>query len=196
MAKTLLDATGIDEAIAAMAATLVARKADAPWAMVGIHRGGEPLAKRLAAEIERLTGRKPPLGSVDITLYRDDGFGPHDWPQVGTTRIGFDIPSHTVVLVDDVLYTGRTVRAAVDAILDYGRPKAVRLAVLIDRGLRELPIAPDAVGKAVETRPDEHVAVRMSDARSPEDVALVEPRPERPKAPKGAPAPARKGGRS
>jgi pyrimidine operon attenuation protein/uracil phosphoribosyltransferase len=173
----VLDAPAIEKAIAAMASTLAVRRSDAPWAVVGIRRGGEPLAKRLAVHLERLTGHRPPVGSVDITLYRDDGFGPHDWPTVGTSRIGFDIPQHTIVLVDDVLYTGRTVRAALDAILDYGRPKAVRLAVLVDRGLRELPIAGDAVGKIVETKQSEHVTVRLSDRASPEDQAFIEPKP-------------------
>jgi pyrimidine operon attenuation protein / uracil phosphoribosyltransferase len=174
--KPILDADAIERAISSMADALVGRKNDAPWAVVGIRRGGEALAHRLAACIERLTGQAPPVGTVDITLYRDDGFGPHDWPVVGTSRIGFDLPKHTVILVDDVLYTGRTVRAAVDAILDYGRPKAVRLAVLVDRGLRELPIAADATGQTIETRPDEHVTVRLGSASSAEDVALIEPR--------------------
>ena len=186
MPTTILDSGGIEEAIAAMAKDIVAKKSDAPWAVVGIHRGGEPLARRLAAEIERLAGQKPPLGSVDITLYRDDGFGPHDWPTVGSSRIEFDIPKHTVILVDDVLFTGRTVRAAVDAILDYGRPKAVRLAVLIDRGLRELPIAPDFVGKVIATKPHQHVEVRLRDTHSPEDVAIIdEPAKGGKKAPAG-----------
>lgn len=176
MAKIILDSEQIEAAIGAMAAALVSRASDAPLAVVGIRRGGEPLAKRLAAEIARLSGQQPPLGTVDITLYRDDGFGPHDWPVVGTSDVQFDIPKHTVVLVDDVLYTGRTVRAAVDAILDYGRPKAVRLAVLVDRGLRELPIAPDASGAVIATSHQEHVRVRLGDESSREDVALVEPR--------------------
>ena len=110
---------------------------------------------------------------VDITLYRDDGFGPHDWPQIGVTRIDFRLKEHTVVLVDDVLFTGRTVRAALDAILDYGRPKAVRLAVLIDRGLRELPIRPDAVGLTMTTRPDQHVDVRLVAAGDATDAVVV-----------------------
>jgi pyrimidine operon attenuation protein/uracil phosphoribosyltransferase len=175
VATIILDAAAVEQAVATMAETLAAKKGDAPLAVVGIRRGGEPLALRLATHLERLTGHKPPVGTVDITLYRDDGFGPHDFPVIGTSRIGFDIPKHTVVLVDDVLYTGRTVRAALDAILDYGRPKAVRLAVLVDRGLRELPVAADAVGKSVQTRADEHVTVKLASAASPEDVALIEP---------------------
>jgi len=189
--RTILDAAGIEKAIAAMAATLAGRKSDAPLAIIGIRRGGEPLALRLAVHLEKLTGQKPPVGTVDITLYRDDGFGPHDWPSVGTSRIGFDLPRHTVVLVDDVLFTGRTVRAAVDAILDYGRPKGVRLAVLIDRGLRELPIAADAVGKVIDTRPDEHVTVQLASEAADTDSALIEPAQVRPP-PAARPA---KGGR-
>ena len=189
--RTILDAAGVEKAIAAMAATLAGHKGDAPLAIIGIRRGGEPLALRLANHLEKITGQKPPVGTVDITLYRDDGFGPHDWPSVGTSRIAFDLPKHTVVLVDDVLFTGRTVRAAVDAILDYGRPKAVRLAVLIDRGLRELPIAADAVGKVIETRPDEHVTVQLGKEPADSDSAMVEPAKVKP------PQPARpaKGGR-
>ena len=175
MAKTILDAAAIAKAIESMASALCARKHDAPWAVVGIRRGGEPLARRLAGRMAELTGQRPPLGTIDITLYRDDGFGPHDWPVVGVSVIEFDLPAHTVVLVDDVLYTGRTVRAALDAILDYGRPKGVRLAVLVDRGLRELPIAADVVGKHIDTRPDEHVTVRLSDEGAPDDAAVFEP---------------------
>ncbi len=176
MSHVAMDAAAIERALDAMAQALAAKKTDAPWAVVGIHRGGEPLAARLAKRLEKLTGQAPATGRVDITLYRDDGFGPHDWPQVGTTDIAFELKQHTVVLVDDVLFTGRTVRAAIDAILDYGRPKAVRLAVLVDRGLRELPIAADAVGKVLETTREDHVTVQVAEAGSKaDDKVLVEP---------------------
>ncbi len=172
--KVLLDERGVEDAITAMAKRLLARASDAPFAAIGIRRGGEPLAMRLAQKLEQQTGVRVPVGSIDITLYRDDGFGPHDWPVVGTSHIDFALREHTVVLVDDVLYTGRTVRAALDAILDYGRPKAVRLAVLIDRGLRELPIAADAVGITVSAGVAEHVTVRLAKTPALSDVALVE----------------------
>jgi len=164
MARVVLEGPAIAQALDRMAATLCARATDAPFAVVGIRRGGEIIASRLAARLARQSGTTPPVGSIDITLYRDDGFGPHDWPVVGTSHVDFDPASYTIVLVDDVLYTGRTVRAAIDALLDYGRPKAIRLAVLVDRGLRELPFAADAVGLALATEPGEHVTVELAEA--------------------------------
>jgi pyrimidine operon attenuation protein/uracil phosphoribosyltransferase len=134
------------------------------------------LAKRLAHLLFQRTGEEPPLGFVDITLYRDDGFGPHEFPKVGVTHIPFDLQTYTVVLIDDVLYTGRTVRAALDAILDYGRPRAVRLAVLIDRGLRELPIAADYVGTTLATTRDQHVDVQLIESGAQEDAVIVQTR--------------------
>jgi pyrimidine operon attenuation protein / uracil phosphoribosyltransferase len=184
--RTVMDRAAIAKAVEVMAARLVARTADEPLAIVGIRRGGEHLARRLAALVGKQLGHEPPLGFVDITLYRDDGFGPSDWPQVGVSQIGFDIAKHTVVLVDDVLYTGRTVRAAIDAILDYGRPKAIRLAVLVDRGLRELPVSADLVGETLSTKPDEHVVVRLSE-NGDGDSVTVEPGPQKPPKPKKLP---------
>lgn len=174
MATIVLDAAAIGQALAHMADTIFNHPNDGPWAVVGIRRGGDHLAERLAALLAERSGTKPPVGVVDITLYRDDGFGPHQWPQVGVTHIPFDLPAHTVVLVDDVLYTGRTVRAAVDVILDYGRPKAVRLAVLVDRGLRELPIRADATGIAITTSDEDHVDVRLTEAGHPADAVILE----------------------
>ncbi len=171
MPDVALDAAGIRRALEGMAETLA--KEPGPLAVVGIRRGGEHLAKRLAPLLEKQSGGKVARGVVDITLYRDDGFGPHDWPEVGVSEIGFDLASHTVILVDDVLYTGRTVRAAIDAILDYGRPRAVRLAVLVDRGLRELPIRPDAVGLVLDTEPNQHVDVQLTESGAAADAVLV-----------------------
>lgn len=171
--RVVMTAEEIQSALEAMAATLCSRPGDGPWAVVGIRKGGENLAHRLAKLIAARTDHEPPLGMVDITLYRDDGFGPHDWPELGPTHIEFDLRKHTVVLVDDVLYTGRTVRAAMDALLDYGRPRALRLAVLVDRGLHELPIGGDAVGRTVQTIPSEHVDVRVSSEPSPTDAVVV-----------------------
>ena len=157
----VLDSSAIADAIDRMAKAMAERKGDGPWAIVGIRRGGEQIAGRLASALGAIVGKTHVvLGFVDITLYRDDGFGPNDWPQIGKTDLPFEPRQYTVVLVDDVLYTGRTVRAALDVILDYGRPRAVRLAVLVDRGLRELPIAADFVGHALTTTPAQHVDVR------------------------------------
>jgi len=119
-------------------------------ALVGICRGGVPLAAKLAQHIEELEGKKVPVGSIDISLYRDDAAIALPRPQIGRTEIPFEVGGHRIVLVDDVLYTGRTVRAAVDALLDYGRPKKIELAVLVDRGGRELPIQPDFVVKVAD----------------------------------------------
>lgn len=173
MTHTVMDSAAIHAAIDRMADALLAHPGDGPFAVVGIRRGGEALAVRLATALEAKSDAPLAQGTVDITLYRDDGFGPNDFPSVGVTDIPFELKEHTVVLVDDVLYTGRTVRAAIDAILDYGRPKAVRLAVLVDRGLRELPIGADAVGLEIETTAGQHVDVRVNQSRSAEDEVKV-----------------------
>lgn len=141
-------------------------------ALVGIRTGGLILAERLKTLIREIEGVEIPLGAVDIALYRDDVFQGLPKPEIGPTELPFTLRKVVVVLVDDVLYTGRTVRAALDALMDYGRPKAVRLAVLIDRGLRELPIRADYVGLATETNPDESVKVLFSEDGSVERVVL------------------------
>jgi pyrimidine operon attenuation protein/uracil phosphoribosyltransferase len=179
MATLVMKAAEVEAALGTMAATLCRDPSDGPWAVVGIRRGGENLARRLAAHMRTHSGTEPPLGMVDITLYRDDGFGPHDWPIIGPTNIEFEMKRYTIVLVDDVLYTGRTVRAAIDAMLDYGRPRAMRLAVLVDRGLHELPIRGDAVGLTLETQPTEHVDVRVAPEPSAEDAVFVGPAADR-----------------
>jgi pyrimidine operon attenuation protein/uracil phosphoribosyltransferase len=132
-------------------------------ALVGIAARGDDLARRLAGEIERIEGSAVPVGALDITFYRDDIGMRSEAPEVHETRIGFDITGRTVVLVDDVLFTGRTIRAALDALVDFGRPTAIQLAVLIDRGHRELPIRADFVGKNVPTRKDEDVRVDLTE---------------------------------
>lgn len=129
--------------------------------LVGIRTRGVPLAERLAAEIERIEGRSLAVGLLDITLYRDDLSTLSYQPVVHQTQIPVDINGKTVVLVDDVLYTGRTVRAALDAVIDLGRPKVIQLAVLVDRGHRELPIRADYVGKNVPTSSKEIVGVQL-----------------------------------
>ncbi len=173
----VLDAAGIAKALAAMADAIAGRAEDGPWAIVGIRRGGEHLARRLTELLRAKVGRdKVVLGFVDITLYRDDGFGPNDWPEIGATDILFAPRDYTVVLVDDVLYTGRTVRSALDVMLDYGRPRAVRLAVLVDRGLRELPISADFVGHRMTTTANERVDVRLTESGAADDAVEVSER--------------------
>ena len=164
MSLVVLNSEAIDSCIRSMAASICAREGDMPIAIVGIRRGGEHLAQRLAREVEKVSGTLPPLGMVDITLYRDDGFGRSEFPEVGVTDLPFDIKTHTVILIDDVLYTGRTVRAAMDAVLDYGRPKAIRLVVLVDRGLHELPIRADIIGHKLQTDVTDHIDVQFVEA--------------------------------
>jgi pyrimidine operon attenuation protein / uracil phosphoribosyltransferase len=149
-------------------------------ALVGIRTGGAHLAERLAGELERLLGARPPTGVLDITLYRDDVLlSGNPVPQLRGTEIDFDVEGRVLVLVDDVLYTGRTVRAALDALLDLGRPGCVRLAVLVDRGLRELPVAADFVGRALETRREERVEVLLTEEGHATDEVVVEVRADR-----------------
>jgi pyrimidine operon attenuation protein/uracil phosphoribosyltransferase len=144
--------------------------------LVGIQRRGVPLAHRLAAAIATHEGSAPPVGALDITFYRDDLSTLGQSPLVKGTDVPFEIEGATVVLVDDVLYTGRTVRAALDALREFGRPRAVRLAVLVDRGHRELPIRADHVGKNVPTSRDEVVRVRVAEVDD-EDAVDIEQAP-------------------
>ena len=159
----VLDRDGIGRTLARMAAEILENDGD-DLVLVGIHSRGVPLAQRLAEILKANTGREIPLGRIDISLYRDD-VGPwrpaHSQPVLKRTELPFDLDERVVYLVDDVLYTGRTIRAALDALVDYGRPRAVRLAVLIDRGHRELPIAADVVGKVIQTSRQEDVQVRL-----------------------------------
>ncbi|MDI6894893.1 MAG: bifunctional pyr operon transcriptional regulator/uracil phosphoribosyltransferase PyrR [Bacillota bacterium] len=141
--------------------------------LVGIRRRGVPLAERLAAQIEAIEGGRVPVGSLDITLYRDDLTLRSDHPVVHRTEVPFGIQGRKVVLVDDVLYTGRTVRAALDAIMDLGRPALIQLAVLIDRGHRELPIRADYVGKNVPTSRREIIHVKLGETDD-EDAVIIE----------------------
>jgi pyrimidine operon attenuation protein / uracil phosphoribosyltransferase len=148
-------------------------------ALVGIHTRGVPLAQRLRRLIEEFTGAEVELGSLDITFYRDDvqvrsGEAPrHPQPLVRATRLDFPLVGRTVVLVDDVLYTGRTIRAAIDALFDYGRPARVQLACLADRGHRELPIRPDYVGKNLPTSRNERIQVQLVEVDEVDQVLLV-----------------------
>jgi pyrimidine operon attenuation protein/uracil phosphoribosyltransferase len=145
-------------------------------ALVGIHTRGAVLARRLHALVGELTGFEVPLGDIDISFYRDDlpGRDPSAQPVVHASHLDFDLDGRTVVLVDDVLYTGRTVRAAIDALFDYGRPRRIQLAVLADRGHRELPIRPDYVGKNLPTAREERVFVRLEETDEVDEVAIDE----------------------
>ena len=163
--RELMDAPAIARALRRIAHEIVERNGGVEkLILVGVRTGGVPLAQRLAREIAAAEQRAPEVGALDITLYRDDVFVGLPKPEVGTTDLpGGSIEGRTVVLVDDVLYTGRTVRAALDVLMDYGRPRAVELAVLIDRGLRELPIQPDYVGLKVQTARNESVRVDLAE---------------------------------
>lgn len=144
-------------------------------AIVGIRRGGVFLAQRLRRELARTLGAEPPLGTLDITLYRDDVAEQGASPVIGPTDIRFPIQGKTIVLVDDVLYTGRTVRAALDELVDFGRPRRVWLAVLVDRGGRELPIAADFTGARLACAEGDDVQVRLVEGGAPEDAVIVKP---------------------
>ncbi len=146
--------------------------------LVGIRTGGDYLAQQLVEIIAEIDGSQPPLGLLDITLYRDDLDERPDQPQVLETRIPFDLSGKDVVLVDDVLFTGRTIRAALNALMDFGRPQQVRLAVLIDRGHRELPIRPDLVGKNLPTEKTDRVEVAFADDHQATGVFLCPGHPE------------------
>jgi pyrimidine operon attenuation protein / uracil phosphoribosyltransferase len=148
-------------------------------AIVGIHTRGAVLARRLHVFLGELTGSELPIGDLDISFYRDDvgAKAPAEQPVVHASHIDFDLSDRTVILVDDVLYTGRTVRAAIEALFDYGRPRRVQLAVLCDRGHRELPFRPDYVGKNLPTAREERVNVRLEEVDGTDEVTISEPSP-------------------
>lgn len=158
-----MDSGAVERTVARMAREIVERSGgDGSVALMGIHRRGIQIAELLGREIETATGSRPPQGSIDITLYRDDLMAVAALPEVGETELpegGID--GRTIILVDDVLFTGRTIRAALNELMDWGRPGRVLLAVLIDRGGRELPIQPDVVGRRIELLPDQRVDVRV-----------------------------------
>ena len=171
----VMDADRIDRSLTRIAHEIVERnRAIENLALVGIRERGVHLAQRLGERLRAITGRDLPTGALDITLYRDDlmrhPVGPQ--PLVRSTDIPFDIDDRTILLVDDVLYTGRTIRAALDALIDFGRPRAIQLAVLVDRGHRELPIKADYVGKNVPTSRRESVQVRLAEVDGHDDVLI------------------------
>jgi len=172
--KVVLDADAIQRSVRRIAvAILEATSGIDDLTLVGIRRGGVALSARLADEIAKVEGRPPPVGTVDISLYRDDAATALPNPKIGPSDIPFDVNGRHVVLVDDVLHTGRTVRAAIECLQDHGRPARVWLAVLCDRGGRELPIAPDFVGRTVEVDTGGRLNVWV-DAAGPDRVVLTE----------------------
>lgn len=173
--KVVLDRDDLRRTLVRIAHEIVEKnQASDELAIVGIHTRGAIVARRVHALVSELTGQEVPLGDLDISFYRDDieARAPESAPVVHASHLDFDLEGRTVVLVDDVLFTGRTVRAAVDALFDYGRPQRVQLAVLADRGHRELPIRADYVGKNLPTSRDERVFVRLSEHDELDEVAI------------------------
>ena len=172
--RVVLDHDDLRRTLVRIAHEIVEKNEEADRvALVGIHTRGAVLCRRLHALVGELSGAEVPLGDLDISFYRDDLENqPQGAPVVHDSHLDFELEGRTVVLVDDVLYTGRTVRAAIDALFDYGRPTRVQLAVLIDRGHRELPIRPDYVGKNLPTAREERVYVRVEEADGFDEVAI------------------------
>jgi len=173
--KVVLDGPDIARTLVRIAHEIVEQTEGADIAIVGIHRRGAVLARRLAAQVSELVGQEIPLGELDISFYRDDVAlrDPTRQPVVLESKLDFPMDGMTVILVDDVLYTGRTVRAAIDALFDYGRPARVQLAVLVDRGHRELPIRPDYVGKNLPTSREERIQVQLLEVDEVDQVLLI-----------------------
>ena len=167
-----MDSTQMTRAVRRLAHQLVEDIAADEMVLVGVRTRGVPLANRLKAIIDDIEGTNISVGELDITLYRDDVFSGSAVPEVRPTHLPFDMVNKAVVLVDDVLYTGRTTRAALDAIVDWGRPKCIKLAVLVDRGHRELPIQADFIGLSLETQNDESVQVMLDEIDNSDRVVL------------------------
>jgi pyrimidine operon attenuation protein/uracil phosphoribosyltransferase len=169
----ILDAVGMARVLRRIAFEIIERNGSDAY-IVGIRTGGALLAHRIVEMLAQSGERKPSLGAIDITLYRDDVFLGLPKPEIGPTDLSESLDGRTVVLVDDVLFTGRTVRAAMDVLADYGRPRAVQLAVLVDRGRRELPIQPDFVGVRLQTSANESIRVMLTERGEPDRVVLRE----------------------
>jgi len=177
--RILLNEKEIDRALSRMAHEIIERnKGIDSLCLVGIRTGGVPLAQRLQEKIGKIEGNNPPVGILDITLYRDDWSNLSQHPIIRKTEIPFSIDNKKIILVDDVIYTGRTIRAALDALIDYGRPSKIELAVLVDRGRRELPIQPDFSGLTLSTSKDEHVNVYLKEISGRDEVLLEKAKDE------------------
>lgn len=174
--RSVLDADGVRRCLRRLASEIIdGTEAGVPLALVGIRKGGVPLAERLADLIEKDEGVRPEVGAIDITLYRDDLYTGLEAPVFGQTELPFDIGGTGIVLVDDVLFTGRTVRAALGVVHDYGRPRWIKLAVLVDRGHRELPVQADFTGRSLESHRGDLVTVNAGAAPSPSDCVTLQP---------------------
>lgn len=172
---TLMSADDISRALKRIAHQIIEKNhGTGDICLIGIRTRGVPLAERLAANIRAIEGSRPPVGELDITLYRDDLSRISDAPDVKGSRVDFSVEDKTVVLVDDVIYTGRTARAALDAVMELGRPARVQLCALIDRGHTELPIRANFIGKNIPTSLDELVAVRLRETDDEEAVKLFD----------------------
>ena len=170
----VLDAASIDRSLTRISHEILERnKGLGAIGLVGVQTRGVPLARRLAARLGAIEGVAPPVGVLDINLYRDDLSRIADHPILKRTEIPFDLDDAVVILVDDVLFTGRTVRAALDALMDLGRPRQIQLAVLVDRGHRELPVRADFVGKNLPTAETERVDVRLTETDGEDEVVIV-----------------------
>ncbi len=170
-----MDERAINRAVTRVAHEILERnKGVQDLVLVGIKTRGVPLAQKIAGKIEEIEGVSLPLGELDITLHRDDLNTASKVPGAGQTKIGFDISDKRVILVDDVIYTGRTIRAALDALIELGRPSAIQLMVLVDRGHRELPIRPDYVGKNVPTSTKETIKVNLEEVDGENSALIVE----------------------
>ena len=173
--KEIIDSDGMRRALTRIAHEIVEKnKGTDDLVIIGIRTRGVPLAQRISEKIKQFEGVELPTGILDITLYRDDLSQVANQPIIHQTEISFDITDKKVVLVDDVLYTGRTVRAALDALIDLGRPKAIQLAIMVDRGHRELPIRPDFVGKNLPTSKKEVVSVNLKEIDDEDKIVLLE----------------------
>ena len=172
--KQVLDAPSLERTLTRISHEILEKnKGFEGLALVGIQTRGVVLAQRLQKEIKQISGRETPIGVLDINLYRDDLTRVSEHPVIRRTEINFDLEGQTIVLVDDVLYTGRTIRSALDALIDFGRPKRIELAVLIDRGHRELPIRADFVGKNIPTSENEIVHVHLKETDQKDEVVVV-----------------------
>lgn len=182
----ILDKDAIQRAVIRISHEILERnKEKKKLVIVGIRNRGEYLAERIVASMEKIRGERIPLGILDITLYRDDLTEIAEQPILKETKIDFDITGKIVVLIDDVLYTGRTIRCAMDQLIDFGRPAVIQLAVLIDRGHRELPIRADYVGKNVPTSLDEVVEVKLKEVDETDEVVICEKPKGKKKTPPG-----------
>lgn len=187
--RTVITADEMRRAVTRLASEIVERHGMDGVALIGIQRRGAVLAHRLSDAIAAQVGQAPPVGTLDISLYRDDLSEIAHYPVVRPTELPFDVTGRIVVLVDDVLFTGRTIRAALDALTDFGRPRAIRLAVLVDRGHRELPIKPDHVGRNLPTDRAERVNVHVVEVDAIDGVTLGRPTVVPAPVPTAAPTP-------